>query len=196
MNGLAGQNVTAVLNSGTTVGWQSHLWQITNYPFVFVLTRTCDDTARTQKQPVLRYSLRDGFSQSTISAELCRTPEDLAILQRNLVQRTVQVRIRTFCVLQEGRGTLLQGDQPNQTLRAAVFWGVMPCDQVEIHRRFGGYCRFYLQGSFPSPLSFSRSFPSSLLYPTLMYKTRSSETTVLVCQTTRRHIPKCAIYKR
>jgi len=42
------------------------------------------------------------------------------MLQRNMVQRTVQVRIYT-CVLQEGRRTLLQGEQPNHPLSAAVF---------------------------------------------------------------------------
>jgi hypothetical protein len=77
-NGLTGQNVIVVLNSERTVGWR-------NTCDKSQITRSCScwpervttRHARTQKRPVLRYSLRDGFPPSTITAALCRTPQGL-----------------------------------------------------------------------------------------------------------------------
>jgi hypothetical protein len=112
----SGHSSIAVLNSGRTAGWRSICDKLQ-------ITRSCScwpESVTTWHAgrkdlfyafPCVTASHRVQFQQYFVGHRRTST-----ILQRNLVQRIVQVRIHTFCVLQEGRRTLLQGVQHNHSL--------------------------------------------------------------------------------
>jgi hypothetical protein len=75
------------------------------------------------------------------------------------------------------------------TVRNTIFWDVTPCSSVGIYRHFGGMYCFYIQGRRVSQAS--NKHVAALAYSSTlkMGAVRSSETSVNLDQTTRRHTP-------